>query len=153
MKIWIDGDGCPARVRRIVCRAARRMGVKAIFVANIDIPLPDSPFLSFVKVETRSGSADAVIRSSTLEGDLVVSADIPLAADVIDKGAIVLHPRGGVYTKKNISERRSLRDYSQNLRDLGEDTRDPKRHRSRRYPEFADSLDRELTKGLRARPG
>ena len=149
MRIWVDADGCPASVRKIICRAASRSGVNAVFVSNRIIGLPDSPEISLVVTEADPGSTDDVIHLSVSDGDIVVTADIPLAKKVIDSGASVVHPRGGTYTKDNISERLSLRDYSQVLRDLGEDTKESKRRGHRRAANFADSFDKELAKRFR----
>ena len=146
MNILVDADACPGSVREIVCRAGIKRAVPVLFVANQPINLPASPWLSSFQVPQGFDQADDEIVVRTLENDLVITADIPLAAEVLAKGAHVLTPRGERYTEANIKQRLQMRDFMETLRATGEHTGGPPplSHTDRKA--FADQLDRLLTR-------
>jgi uncharacterized protein YaiI (UPF0178 family) len=114
--IWADGDALPATARDLLFRAAQRLGVSLVMVANKPLRVPDSPYLSTVLVEAGADVADHWIVERAEPGDLVVTADIPLASRVVTKGAEALDPRGSSYTEQNVRERLALRDLMADLR-------------------------------------
>ena len=105
MRIWIDADNCPAAVRGIVIRASERLKVAARFVANRPLSIPRSRFLRFDLVGVEKGAADEYIKASAEEGDLVVTPDIPLTSELVNRGVLVIHPRGDLYRAENIGPR------------------------------------------------
>ncbi|MDO6460448.1 YaiI/YqxD family protein [Granulosicoccaceae sp. 1_MG-2023] len=146
MQIWVDADACPVVVREIVCRAAERTSTTATFVANQPVRLPRSPWLKSVQVSQGFDVADDAIVARCEPGDLVITADIPLASEVIAKGALALNPRGELYTKESIGQRLNMRDFMDTLRASGIDTGGaPKMSQSERR-DFANNLDRLLAK-------
>jgi uncharacterized protein YaiI (UPF0178 family) len=149
MRIWVDADQCPAEIREMVCRAALKNEVEAIFVANHPPPLASSPFLRAVQADGRAEAADRVLAGSVEQADMVITADVPLAADLVERGAVVLHPKGDLFTRENIRQRLSLRDFLAGMRSAGVDTRDSRRYRRRRGEGFAAVFDRELQRRLR----
>lgn len=146
MKIWVDADACPIAVKDIISRAAHRRSIEAVFVANKLLPLMTSPYISFTQVDFSPDAADRFIAESALEGDLVVTQDIPLAHILVPKNIVVLSPRGLVFTPDNIAERISVRNLMQDLRDSGETTSGPKPFGDKERREFAAAFDRALTK-------
>ncbi|GHD62121.1 YaiI/YqxD family protein [Jeongeupia chitinilytica] len=122
MQIWVDADACPKVIREILCRAAERAQIRTVFVANQLLSVPPSKWIAALQVPKGFDVADNEIVARVVAGDLVITADIPLAADVIAKGAQVLDPRGERMTLENIRERLSLRDFMQGLRDSGVET-------------------------------
>ncbi|MBM3115847.1 YaiI/YqxD family protein [Jeongeupia naejangsanensis] len=122
MQIWVDADACPKVIREILCRAAERAQIRTVFVANQLLSVPPSKWIAALQVPKGFDVADNEIVARVAAGDLVITADIPLAADVIAKGAQVLDPRGERMTLENIRERLSLRDFMQGLRDSGVET-------------------------------
>jgi hypothetical protein len=153
VRIFVDADACPAAVKEIVIRAAERLAVSAIFVANKDIRLPPSRHLSSVRVAMGLDVADGYIASSAAAGDLAITADIPLAAALVARGAVVLDLRGTVYTEENVGEALALRNFHQELRDGGVATGGPSAFGAREAREFAGAFDRELSKALRRTGG
>jgi len=147
VKLWIDGDAAPNDVKRIVFRAARRLEIDAILVANQRISVPlNNPHADAVRVGGGPDAADAYIVEHAVAGDLAVTADIPLAADLVEKGVVVLDFRGEVYTEENVRHRLSIRDFMADLRDAGVDTGGPDAYGPRERRAFADALDRTLTR-------
>ena len=144
MKIWIDADNCSKKVMEIISRASVRLKIKAVFVADRDINITFSPFTEFIKVGRGDDSADLKILELAEEGDIVITADIPLAAEVLEKNTVVINPRGDLYTKQMIKERLSMRNYMSNLRDIGISTGSGKK--SDNIKKFSEVFDRELTK-------
>src|SRR5258706_10259993 len=124
--IWVDADACPGAVKEIILRAAARVGVATVFVANKGIHLPPSPHLRAVRVPSGIDVADQYVVKESAPGDLAVTADIPLASLLVAKGVVAIDPRGALYSEENIAERLSLRDFFQGLRDAGEVTGGPK---------------------------
>ncbi len=143
--IWVDADAAPRDVKEIVYRAARRLGVQAVLVANQRLSLPrDNPHLSAVWVRGGPDVADAHIAEHALAGDVAITADIPLAAILVEKGAVVLDPRGERYTEENVRERLSIRDFMESLRGSGVETGGPRPYGARAKQAFAAALDRVL---------
>ena len=149
MKILVDADSCPPQIREIVARAAARLRVQAVFVANRRIPFPGNDYVSGVIVPAGEGRADRSIREKTDPGDLVVTRDIPLAALLVEAGAVVINDRGTVYTAENVRERLSLRDFSLELIKSGVQVERKDRFGRKEVQAFAAAFDRELTKALR----
>lgn len=150
MKIWIDADACPGAVRDVVLKAAMRLSVPTCFVANKQIQVPQSDLFSFQLVPAGPDEADKYIVSQAVSGDLVVSQDIPLAAELVPKGAVVIDPRGTVFTPDNIGERLGVRDLMSELRDTGMIGGGPAPFGEKEKRRFASAFDRELTRLVRA---
>jgi hypothetical protein len=150
MRIWVDADACPRPVKDMICKAAERTGIKAVFVANSTIPLPRSPMLSFVRVAKGFDVADDHIVSSVEPGDLVVTQDIPLAAELVDKGAHVVNPRGEVIDVNNAAVRLSSRNFAEEQRNAGLlSGGGPSAFGEKDKRRFAGALDRWLAKARR----
>ena len=152
MKIWVDADACPGPVRDILLRAAQRLKIPTVFVANKRLSLPRSELISTVQVGAGLDVADSYIASSAQAGDLAVTQDIPLASQLVPKGVVVLDPRGELFTEENISERLSVRNFMQELRESGVMTGGPGGFSAQDRQQFASALDRELTRLLRNKP-
>lgn len=146
MQIWVDADACPRVIREILFRAATRTATSLTLVANQMIATPPSPLIRSMQVPQGFDVADAEIARRAGPGDLVITADIPLAAQVIERGARVLDPRGESMTKENIRERLSMRDFMQGLRDSGVDTGGPSGFSAADSRSFAAALDRMLAR-------
>jgi hypothetical protein len=146
MRIWVDADACPGVIKDILFRAAERALVHMTLVANQAMRIPPSPFIRFVQVASGFDVADKHIVEQLEPNDLVITADIPLAAATIDKGAHALNPRGELYTKDNIRERLSMRNFMDELRGSGVATGGPAALNARDRAAFANSLDRFLQK-------
>jgi len=145
MKIWVDADACPAVIKEILFRAAERTRTQTTLVANHAMRVPPSPYVDMVRVSTGFDVADNAIVKRVAAGDLVITADIPLAAEVIDKGAVALNPRGEMYTSDNIRDRLTMRDFMDTLRGSGIVTGGPAALGSSDRQAFANALDRWLT--------
>ena len=145
MQIWVDADACPKVIKEILFRAAERMQVPLILVANRLLWTPPSPFIRAMRVEHGFNVADREIAEKMQAGDLVVTADIPLASDVIGRGGHALDPRGVLYTKDNIQERLALRDFMDQLRGSGVETGGPAPWSQSDSHAFANQLDRLLS--------
>lgn len=144
MRIWVDADACPAVIREIIFRAARRTGTPVTLVANQPIRVPRSALFNTLQVPGGFDAADDRIAEESGTGDLVVTADIPLAARVVEKGTLALNPRGELYTEANIRERLNLRDFMDELRGSGVQTGGPPPLGAREKHAFAAALDRLL---------
>ena len=142
MKIWVDADACPVVIKEILFRAADRTGLDLILVANQAIRIPPSPNISFVKVASGFDVADNEIVKRVSAGDLVITADIPLAAEVIENGGHALNPRGDFYTVDNIKARLTMRNFMDTLRSSGVDTGGPPTLNQNDRKSFADRLDK-----------
>lgn len=149
MQIWIDGDACPRPVKAQVFKTAQRLKVAAVLVANSGMAMPRSPLLRQVVVGGGIDEADRYITQHSAAGDLVVSADIPLAAKLVDRGASVIDPRGKVYNAANVKEALATRNLMQDLRESGLDAGGPAAFSEKDRERFANALDRELTRLLR----
>jgi uncharacterized protein YaiI (UPF0178 family) len=150
MNIWVDADACPAVMKDILYRAAERMRVPLTLVANKPLRTPPSPFIRTLQVPRGFDVADHEIARRVEPGDLVVTADIPLAAQVIERGGHALDPRGELFSPETIRERLTIRDFMDELRASGVQTGGPPplAHGDRRR--FADQLDRLLARAGRA---
>jgi len=146
MQIWVDADACPKPVKEILFRVAARRGVMVTLVANQPLYTPPSKFISTLQVSAGFDVADNEIVRRIEQGDLVITADIPLAADVIEKHAVALNPRGELYTPENIRERLNMRDFMSELRDSGVQTGGNASYGNREKQAFANQLDRLLAK-------
>ena len=149
MQIWVDADACPGAIKDILFRAAERERVQVTLVANTAMRIPSSPYLRRVQVPPGFDVADKHIVELLAPGDLVITADIPLAAAVIEKNAHALNPRGELYTKDNIRERLSMRNFMDELRGSGVSTGGPAALSQRDRQAFANSLDAFLAKRAR----
>ncbi|MGD1853078.1 MAG: YaiI/YqxD family protein [Leptolyngbyaceae cyanobacterium] len=146
MKIWVDADACPNVIKEILYRAAKRLQIQLTLVANAPLQVPGSPYVEWVQVRSGFDVADNYIVQQMSPGELVITADIPLAANAIAKGGYVLSPRGEFYDKGNIRERLSMRNFMESLRNSGIETGGPAAMSSRDRETFANQLDRFLTK-------
>jgi len=146
MKIWVDADACPGVIKDILFRAAERTGIEITLVANHSIPVPPSRHIKFLQVRSGFDVADNEIVKRLDGGDLVITSDIPLAADVIEKGGCALSPRGELYTANDIKARLNMRDFMDTLRASGIDTGGPPALSQSDRKAFADHLDKFLTR-------
>lgn len=150
MKIWVDADACPVVVKEMLFRAADRTQVHVTLVANQHLQIPKSPHITMLQVTAGFDVADNEIVQRCAAGDLVITADIPLAAEVIEKGADALSPRGELHTKENIRSRLNVRDFMDSMRASGVHTGGPPPLSQSDKQAFANSLDRLLTQGKKS---
>ena len=146
MKIWVDADACPVVVKEILYRAADRARIELTLVANQMLRVPPSPWIKALQVPGGFDVADQRIAQEVEAGDLVITADIPLAAQVIAKGATVIDPRGELQTEANIQERPTMRNFMDGLRSSGVETGGPAALSSADRQAFANQVDRLLAK-------
>ncbi len=146
MQIWVDADACPGVIKEILFRAAERTGVIVTLVANQSVRVPPSPFIKSLRVEAGFDVADNEIVKRTEAGDLVITSDIPLAAEVIAKGGHALNPRGELYTTDNIRQRLNIRDFLDTMRASGVQTGGPAALSQSDRQAFANHLDKLLTR-------
>ncbi|MDG1750547.1 MAG: YaiI/YqxD family protein [Thalassotalea sp.] len=146
MKIWVDADACPVVIKEIIFRAAERTNTPTTLLANHYLKTPPSKVISFVQVSTGFDVADDEIVKRAEKGDLVITADIPLAAEVVEKGCIALNPRGELYTASNIKQRLNMRDFMDTLRSSGIETGGVPPISQNDRQTFANNLDRWLIK-------
>ena len=146
MKIWVDADACPKVIKDVLFRAAQRKQLPLILVANHVVRTPPSPYITSIKVEHGFDVADNYIAQQAMRKDLVITADIPLAAAVIEKGAIALNPRGELYTANDIQQRLTMRNFMEEMRSAGQITGGPAAISQRDRREFANQLDRILAR-------
>jgi len=142
MKIWVDADACPKPVKDILFRLADRTEITVTLVANQQMRLPDSPFIQLIQVGHGADIADDEIVNKCEAGDLIITADIPLAARVVERGALALDPRGKVYDKNNIRHILSMRNFMDELRGSGVETGGPAGFGQKERFKFANELDR-----------
>jgi hypothetical protein len=142
MKIWVDADACPKPVKDILFRLADRTEITVTLVANQQMRLPDSPFIQWIQVGHGADIADDEIVNKCEAGDLIITADIPLAARVVERGALALDPRGKVYDKNNIRHILSMRNFMDELRGSGVETGGPNSFGQKERMKFANELDR-----------
>ena len=148
MKIWIDADAAPRDVKEIVFRAALRLQLQTVLVANQRLATPlNNPYVSTIWVRGGPDAADQHIAEQALTGDLAITADIPLAAILVEKGVVVLDPRGQQYTEENVRERLSIRNFMDSLRGAGVETGGSGGFGQREKQAFAAALDRLLRAG------
>jgi uncharacterized protein YaiI (UPF0178 family) len=145
-KIWVDADACPKVIKEILYRAADRVGMPLILVANQPLQVPGSRYIRTIQVGAGFDVADNHIVQQAETGDLVITADIPLAAEAIAKGCLALNPRGELYTEDNIRQRLNMRDFMETLRGSGVDTGGPASFSHSDRQAFANQLDRLLAR-------
>jgi len=146
MQIWVDADASPKVIKEILFRAADRVKVQVTLVANQPMQVPRSRYIRSVQVAAGFDVADNYIVQNADSGDLVVTADIPLAAEAIEKGCTALNPRGELYTPENIRQRLNMRDFMDTLRSSGIDTGGPPAFSQAERQAFANALDRLLAR-------
>jgi len=149
MQIWVDADACPNVIKEVLFRAAERTGMLVTLVANQTIRTPPSKFVRTLRVESGFDVADNEIVKRVETGDLVITADIPLAAEVIEKGGMALNPRGERYTTETIRERLNMRDFMDTMRASGIQTGGPATMNQRDRQQFANELDKWLVQAKR----
>jgi uncharacterized protein len=146
MQIWVDADACPAVIKEILYRAADREKVHVVLVANRPLRTPPSPWIRSIQVARGFDVADDHIASAAAAGDLVVTADIPLAAAVVERGAYALNPRGEFYSRDNVRELLDMRNFIEGLRASGVETGGPSTFSHADRQSFANQLDRFITR-------
>jgi len=144
MRIWVDADACPNVIKEILFRAAERLHIPLVLVANSFLRTPPSPYISSIRVGAGFDVADNTIVRKMETGDLVITADIPLASAVINQGGHALNPRGEFYSRENIEERLSMRNFMDELRGTGVNTGGPATLSRKDRQAFANQLDRFL---------
>ena len=149
MKIWVDADACPVPVKEMLFRAAERTQIPTTLVANIKMQVPKSSYISSVKVDSGADVADQYIVETLQAGDLVITADVPLAADVIKKGGLALNPRGSMFTPDSIKSQLSMRNFMDELRGSGVATGGQAAFNHSDRQAFANALDRIITKFMK----
>ena len=152
MKIWVDADACPVVIKEILYRAADRTGILVTLVANKTLRIPRSDHIAILQVDYGFDVADNEIVKRLNSGDLVITADIPLAAEVIGKGGLALDPRGELYTEVNLGPRLNIRDFMDTLRTGGVETSGPPALSQSDRNEFANHLNELLSKNAKDNP-
>ncbi|WP_145584667.1 YaiI/YqxD family protein [Yersinia intermedia] len=150
MQIWVDADACPNVIKEVLFRAADRTGMMVTLVANQPLKTPPSKFIRTLQVASGFDVADNEIVQRVEKNDLVITADIPLAAEVIEKGGIALDPRGERYTPDTIRERLNMRDFMDTMRASGIQTGGPNTLNQRDRQQFANELDKWLQQAARS---
>lgn len=148
LQLWVDADACPKVIKEILFRAAEKRQVLCTLVANQFIPVPPSPWLKSIQVPSGFDVADDRIVELIQPGDLAITADIPLAAKVVEKGAFALNPRGSFYKAENIRQRLTMRNFMEELRSSGVQVGGPATFSQQDRMAFANTLDRFLTQHL-----
>lgn len=151
LKIWVDADACPKIIKEVIFKASFRLKLSVCLVANCYMSVPQGGLITSIQVEQGADVADFYIVENLSQNDLVITADIPLAALVVEKEALAINPRGELYTEENIRERLSIRNFMQDLRDSGVDTGGPAPFGPKDKESFANSFNRILTKMLKNR--
>ena len=152
MRIWLDADATPRDVKDIVFRAAHRLVIETVLVANMRVPIPPGyPMISAVRVEGGPDVADRYIATNASAGDVAITADIPLAAILVAAKVVVIDPRGYEHTTETIGERLSVRDFADALRGAGVETGGPRPFSPKDKQAFASAFDRAITRALRDR--
>ncbi len=144
MKIWVDSDSCPRQIRQIILRASVRVEIETIFVANRQIPDVENKWSSMFLVPLGEGEADKYIYENSNKGDIAITRDIPLAADLVKGGLLVLDDRGSIFTADNIGERLSMRNAMTELRSYGVMSKSSGSMNNKDVQQFANAFDREL---------
>ncbi len=150
MHIWVDADACPVVIKEIIFRAAERLHIPTTLVANQMLRTPPSKVIRAIQVPSGFDVADRCIVDQLMPGDLVITADIPLASTVIERGGHALNPRGELYTVANIQERLTMRNFMEELRGAGVQTGGPPSFSQADRQAFGNQLDRFLAKHLKA---
>ena len=153
MQLWVDADACPVAIKEILFRAAERRQLQTTLVANHAMRVPKSRFVRLLQVPQGFDVADSRIAQGVQPGDLVITADVPLAAQVVEAGATALNPRGTLYTAENVAEHLSRRDMMDELRSAGLVSGGPPALGKSEIQTFANALDRYLTRAMQGGPG
>ena len=148
-KIWVDADACPKVVKEVIFKTSFRESIPTCLVANSYMAVPPGGLVTSIQVDQGADVADFYIVEHLDSKDLVITADIPLASLVVEKGATAINPRGELYTEENISERLSMRNFMQDLRDSGVDTGGPAPFGAKDKANFANSLNKIITKMIK----
>lgn len=151
MKLWVDADACPRDVRDLLFRASERLSITTVLVANAPLAIPRLAHVTTVQVKAGLNVADAYIAREAQAGDVAVTADIPLAAELVRKGVVVVDSRGELLTPDNVEERLAMRNLMQELRESGIHSKGPRAFDARARQQFANTLDRVLTAAARRR--
>ena len=146
IKIWVDGDACPAKVKEMVFRTAKRREIQTTLVANQSIRVPKSEFIDAILVPHGADVADKKIIELMRKGDVVITGDIPLAADVVKKGGIAIWTRGELFDDSSVQSRLATRNLMDQLRSAGVETSGPRPQSQKDVQAFANTLDRMLTR-------
>jgi uncharacterized protein YaiI (UPF0178 family) len=149
MNVWVDADACPKAIKQVLFKASERLQISMTLVANQYIPTPPSKVIKSLQVAQGFDVADNAIVDAVSQGDLVITADIPLAAEVVAKGATALNPRGTVYTKENVRDYLQRRNRAEELRATGMISGGPAALDKKDVQAFANALDRTLALGLK----
>ncbi|BFM48316.1 YaiI/YqxD family protein [Marinomonas sp. THO17] len=144
MRLWVDADACPNVIKNILFRAAERVQIPCILVANQAVSIPPSKWIERRVVSSGFDVADNYIVEEATAEDIVITADIPLASEIIDKGAVAINPRGELYTKENIRQRLNMRDFMEQMRSSGVQTGGPASFSQQDRMVFANTLDKLL---------
>jgi len=151
LRIWLDADATPRDVKDIVFRAAHRLSIETVVVANQRVAIPPGhPTVTAVRVEGGPDAADRYIATHAVRGDLAITADIPLAAILVAAHVVVIDPRGYEHTTETVGERLSVRNFADALRGAGVETGGPRAYTARDKQAFASAFDRALTRARRA---
>ena len=150
LKIWVDADACPAPIKEILFRTAKRLQIETTLVANGGMQIPKSPFIRLLTVAHGADAADHRIVELMNQNDLVVTGDIPLAARVVEKGGVAIGTRGQLYDDSSVHGRLATRNLMEQLRSSGVETKGPKPLDRRDVQAFANQLDKLLTRRLKA---
>jgi uncharacterized protein len=151
VKIWIDADACPGVIKQLVFRASERLNLEVCLVANRMISVPQSPLITVVRVAREFNEADTYIVQEVAPDDLVITADLPLAAAVVQKGAMAINPRGDLYSEENVGARLAVRNLMQDLRARGLIQGGPAPLSETDRQKFAATFNNLLTKKLQSR--
>jgi uncharacterized protein len=146
LSIWVDADACPKAIKEILFKTSFRLKIPTCLVANSYMPYPPGGVISSIQVDQGDDVADFYIVKHVKEKDIVITADIPLAALVVEKGALALNPRGELYDEENVQERLSMRDFMKDLRDSGVETGGPAPFGPKDKERFSNTLNRLLSK-------
>lgn len=149
MTIWIDADACPLPAKEILFKAAERTKTQLILIANQYINIPPSRFIKMIQVPSGFDVADDEIVKRVQQDDLVITSDIPLASEVIDKGALALNPRGELYTSQNIKQILNMRDFMDTMRSSGINSSGQAKYGDKDKQQFANQLDQWLAKAVK----
>lgn len=149
LRIWIDADACPITIREILFRTGKRLGLETILVANQSIRVPTSDLIRVITVRDGANVADQMIVDQMQAGDVVITGDIPLAAQVVEKNGVAIGTRGEVYDVGSVQERLASRNVMEHLRSAGVETSGPRPLSPKDVQNFSNSLDRTLTRLLR----
>lgn len=150
-KIWVDADACPGPIKEMILKAAHRLTITTVFVANKEIHVPDAPIFRKVRVGLGPDVVDQYIVDHAEPGDLVITQDIPLAAQLIPNGITAISPYGTLFTPNNMAEKLSHRNFMQDLRDTGVSTGGPRPFGEKEKRQFANIFDQTLTRLLKTR--